>query len=98
MEPVRTPSQSIVIFIFLMITLFTYQGKDTRKTYTELYQDSEKLTTEIIPVNAVSYKIPKNLSLQDTLYHMVNTRKEKVNWNKFTIFAYPVSFVQASHQ
>ncbi len=97
MEPIRTPSQSVVIFLFLMITLFTYQGKDTEDTYAELHQDSEKLATETSSVNAAYHEIPKNGPFPDTLYHMANTRKEKINRNKFSIFAYPVSFVRASH-
>lgn len=98
MEPVRTPSQSVVIFMFLMITLFTYKGKDTDNTYTELYQESEKLADETTSVNDTYYQIPKKSSLSDTLYRnqQVNTQQEKRLTNRFSIFAYPVSLVRSA--
>jgi hypothetical protein len=98
MEPVRTPSQSVVIFMFLMITLFTYKGKDTTNLYTELYQESEKLAEETASVNAVYIQIPKKSSLADTIYHSqrINDREKTRLRNRFSIFAYPVSLVQST--
>jgi hypothetical protein len=98
MEPVRTPSQSVVIFMFLMITLFTYQGKDTNNTYTEPYQKSEKSAAATVSVKTTYYQIPKKSSQSDTLYHdqQVNNREEKRLRNRFSISAYPVSLVQST--
>ena len=100
MEPIRTPSQSIVIFIFLMVTLFTYQGNGDDKMYAERYQEAEKFATGPVSMYANHYQIQKNPSLSDSLNHShrasTQGRKGRKFKNTFSIFAYPARLVKSS--
>jgi len=95
MEPVRTPSQALVIFIFLMITIFNFNTEEEHEqpssTYAELYHTPETwaLGADNIP------SIHQQRGLQNmaphpadtnTLFHLVNYQEVKKQRNKLTNF------------
>ena len=96
MEPVRTPSQSIVIFIFLMITIFNFNSEESTSpsSYTELYHDPEEWVEGTANTQS-AYLRPslqkKKTSPTDTIYHMVNYQEPNRVRSKFTNFVHPVS-------
>lgn len=98
MEPVRTPSQAIVIFIFLMITIFNINNEESTSpsSYTELYHDPEEWVEGTASINIQSAYLQKEeekekASTMDTMYHMVNYQEPNRVRSKFTNFVHPVS-------
>lgn len=103
MEPVRTSSQSVVIFIFLMITIFSFNNDDNTapSSYTELYREPEEWAVRTSSRQS-SYLHPELQKRQtsaidrDTLYHRANYQELKRLRNKFTDFVHPVGVVWAA--
>lgn len=98
MEAVRTPSQSIVIFIFLMATIFDFSNEEgmpqSSYAHAQWFRDSEEVVKESDIIHA-SYNQPglqkTKASEADTLYHVVDYQEYKRLRSKFTNFVYPVS-------
>lgn len=97
MEPVRTPSQAIVILVFLIITIFTFDNDETTTpdSYTELYlKPGERLDTSYsqsvnFQLNHSYKKAP--LSHPDNIYNKVNYHQgPDYLQRRFTNFVHPV--------
>ena len=97
MEPVRTPSQSVVIFIFLMITIFNFNHEENSPTlvYTELYNDPNEWVEKTASYHQ-SHPQQKKVPTADTLYHRMSYQEEKKLRSKFTNLWNPVSFTRSN--